>query len=219
MILFILNFLVQFSFAADIPPTAFPVFLKLGFSSVLEFDDSPIKVVLGDSQNFQIERLSKSLIIKTLANENTSNLFVYFKNLPTRLFILTASDEAEPTLYRKFENMIPPTKVIKNIAEKTRVTFAKFNPKKDYLTVEVLVASASTLTKPNWDQIHLAMGDKLFRPTKIWSERKEIQKDAYIKARFLFYRPDVPKNLRGVSLVLPLGKNLKSLQLPLGGHS
>ena len=41
--------------ASDAPMTPFPVFLKVGYSSILEFEETPQQVVLGDSKSFQIE--------------------------------------------------------------------------------------------------------------------------------------------------------------------
>ena len=92
----------QMAFAMNVGPTTFPVFLKEGFSSILEFEEAPTQVVLGDQNLFQIEKLNRSIIIKPLTAYATTNMFVYFKGKETKLFILTASEETEPTYYKKF---------------------------------------------------------------------------------------------------------------------
>lgn len=45
--------------ATTLNPAPFPIFLKSGFSSVVEFDDAPTRVVLGDGQSFQVEKLDR----------------------------------------------------------------------------------------------------------------------------------------------------------------
>ena len=101
--------------AQGAPPIPFPVFLRAGFSTVLEFDDAPVKVVLGDPNSFHLEKLDKSLVLQTLAPYATTNMFVYFKKLEPRLFVVTASEDAEPTYYRKFET--PPPIVVRASSE------------------------------------------------------------------------------------------------------
>src|SRR5476651_1017859 len=91
---------------AEVTPIApimpFPVFLKAGFSSVLEFEEVPVRVVLGDGQSFQVEKVERSLVVRTLSPYAASNMFVYFKDTAPRLFVLTASEDANPTYYKKF---------------------------------------------------------------------------------------------------------------------
>lgn len=216
MILSILNFIIPLALSADIPPTTFPVFLKFGFTSVLEFEETPTRVVIGDSQNFQIEKLGRSLAIRSLVSENTSNMFVYFKTLPPKLFILTASDDNQPSYYKKFESLVVPKPVpTLNRPLKTGIISSKFDSKKDYLTIDIVVAARGGRINPRWNATQLRFNSKTVQPTKIWSQRKEIQSDSHAKARFIFYRPDIPKNLANVSLVLPTDGN--SIEFKLGG--
>lgn len=214
------------AWATSIPPTPFPVFLKAGFSSILEFDDAPTRVVLGDSQSFQVEKLDHSLVIKTLTNYAASNMFVYFKEEEPRLFVLTASEDAQPTYYRKFESPLLPkraeaamtsasTRIVKRAS---RILSTQFDAKKDYLTVDAEIsADSSGILKPNWSLVRLTFNGSATAPFKLWSERKDIQKDSSVRARFIFAKPNIPRDLKGVVLVVPLLGDPRALSLLLRG--
>ncbi len=206
----------QMTFATNSAPTTFPVFLKEGFSSILEFEESPTQVVLGDQNLFLVERLGKSVVIKPLTAYATTNLFVYFKEKATKLFILTASEEADPTFYKKFESAPvndsvttkaappiqnrEPRKFVKGI----KIVSSQYDGKKDYLTVDFVVSADSTnKVSPNWDLIRLKYKERMISPTKLWSERREAQRDSQIKARLIFAKPNVPADLKEVSVVVP----------------
>lgn len=215
--------------AASVPPTPFPVFLKAGFSSILEFDDAPTRVVLGDSQSFQVEKLDHSLVIKTLTNYAASNMFVYFKEEEPRLFVLTASEDAQPTYYRKFESPLPLKKeyvamspsVRRMLKRPSQILSAQFDAKKDYLTVDAEIsADSSGILKPNWSLVRLTFNGSANAPFKLWSERKDIQKDSCVRVRFIFVKPNVPRDLKGAALVIPLLGEARALTLWLrGGRS
>ncbi len=96
-----------------------PIFLKAGFSSVIEFDEAPIRVVLGDTQSFQVERVERSLVVRTLAPYAVTNLFVYFREASPKLFVLTASEDAEPSYLLKIVTKELP-KVTKAAPVRTR---------------------------------------------------------------------------------------------------
>lgn len=53
------------------------VFLKMGQSTVLRFRNKPSKVVVGNSNYFNVEFVGNDLTIQPLQNGVTSNLFVY----------------------------------------------------------------------------------------------------------------------------------------------
>ncbi len=205
-------------------PVPFPLFLRQGFSSVLEFDESPRRVVVGDLQSFQVEKMEKSLVVRAQTAYATSNMFVYFEKGDPRLFVMTASEDAEPTIYRKFEEQKPEPKAAtpavktKSVRE-TKVLVAKFDGKKDYLTVDVLlVADGKGVIRPNWELVRLKSGDLAMKPTKTWAERKEVQRDSEARARFIFVKPNVPKNLQEVRLVMPLQGQTTPISLILGGR-
>lgn len=208
-------------------PAPFPVFLKAGFSSILEFEESPSRVVLGDGQNFQVEKLEHSLVIKTLAPYAVTNMFVYFDKGDTRLFVLTASEDAEPTYFKKFEAPkmpAPPPSVAVASAPKIirqhRIAGLRFDEHKDYLSVVVeLVANSQEALKPNWNLVRLTYDGRAIPPFKLWAERKEIQKDSRVKARFLFVKPNVPKDLGGTRIVVPLAGSETAISLALGPAS
>lgn len=214
---------------ASIPqPAPFPVFLRLGFSSVLEFEEIPTQVVLGDSQAFQVERLNQSLIIRTLVAYATTNMFVYFKDAAPRLFVITASEEAEPTYFRKIEALKAaapaapkPTPPVVRTPTKpliSAVESAAFDPKKDYLVVEVrLAADSSKVLKPNWELIRLRHLTQTIAPFKLWSERKEVQKDSHVRARLVFAKPNIPLDLTDTVLIVPLEGEMNPLSLSLKG--
>jgi hypothetical protein len=194
-------------------PAPFPVFLRFGFSSVLEFDETPTRVVLGDAQAFQVERLDRSLVLRTMVPYATSNMFVYFKEPAPKLFVLTAAEDANPTYYRKIENPKPtpqtprsgsPTPVAVS-SRSSHVVSARFDPKKDYLTVEILlVADSKAILRPKWELARLRVQARAQSPFKLWSERKEVQKDSAIRARFVFAKPNVARSLVDTTLVLPI---------------
>lgn len=224
LFIFISIFSTVNSFAGPIP---FPVFLRHGFSSVLEFHESPARVVLGDSESFQVERLDRSLVIKTLVSYATSNMFVYFQNAEPRLFILTASEDAEPTYFKRFD---PPIKAVVPeprgastqrsavpLKKGAAVVSSVFDDKKDYFTVDIkITADRFSPIHPTWDLVRLIFNGKAIKPFKLWAERKEIQKNSSVKARFIFVKPNIPRDLKGVSLVVPvLGKG-KAYSLSLG---
>ncbi len=208
-----------------------PLFLKLGFSSVVEFSENPTRVIVGDSQSFQVEKADKSLVIRTLVSYATTNLFVYFKTAQPKLFTLTASEDANPSLYNKFDvaplNQISDEKTIdaksedktsskivnkkeninlKNIFKSgTTLKSAVFDRSKDYLTIDFLIsADGKSLIQPKWDLIRLASGKNKIAPFKVWSEREDIQKDSAIKARLIFLRPDIEKSLKNCYIIIPL---------------
>ncbi len=204
-------------------PMTFPVFLRAGFSTVLEFEESPTRVVLGDTQSFQVEKLDRSVVVKTLVSYATSNMFVYFKTKEPKLFVLTASEDAEPTYYKKFEPLVLPTKPVIPKAQRVNEKGVKlrsliYSPKKDFLTVEVdISADQHDRVLPRWDKVRLVRNNTAIVPYKLWSERKEVQKDSSTKARFIFSKPNLPKNLAGTHLVIPLLGSTASLTLNLSG--
>jgi len=208
-------------FAAEIPPTPFPVFMKMGFTTVLEFSEAPSRVVLGDSQSFQIERLNRSIVLKALAPYASTNMFVYFATKDTRLFVITTSEDAEPTYFRKFEDAIipkPTSPKQEEIKLGVKVTSAHFDQKRDYFTVEISISSDSNaLIKPNWDLIRLSYKNGFIAPKQLWSERKEVQRNASTKARFIFVKPNIPSNLAGVRLIVPVAGRQSPFSVLMSG--
>jgi len=206
-------------------PTSFPLFLRQGFSCVLEFDSVPKRVVIGDLQSFQVEKMEKSIVVRSLAAYASSNMFVYFETGDPRLFVLTASEDAQPTLFQKFESMKLPEKkaeapkvLSRPGLEGIQLTSARFNAQKDYLTVDArITAGSGGAIKPSWDLVRLRSGDVSVAPIKCWAERKEVQRDASLKARFIFAKPNVRKDLTDVKLVLPIQGRTTPFSLNLGG--
>lgn len=212
-----------FSWAGSLnSPAPFPIFLKLGFSSVVEFEEVPTRVVIGDGHNFQVEKLDHSLIIKTVVPYATTNLFVYFKEKAPKLFVLTASDEAEPTYFKKFETIktvpsIPSPNIAPVVkASSCRLISSEFDRKKDYLIVNVEIsASSSQAIKPIWNQVQLRYAKQKIIPSKLWSERKDIQRDTHVRARFIFAKPNIPRSLSGVTLLIPVTSGGRSFSVAL----
>jgi len=215
--------LISSAQAAEIPVIPFPVFLKIGFSSVLEFETPPAKVVVGDATNFQVEKLDKSLIVRTLTPYGVSNMFVYLASGEVKLFTLTASDDAVPTHFRAFKNeQVKPLKpaALPTIIYKkgTRIISARFDAKKDFLTIEVLLtADSKTSFTPRWDWVDLRYKNDVFKPHSLWAERKTVQKDSTVKARFVFLRPNISKNFSGSYLQIPIENLASPMRLQLIG--
>jgi hypothetical protein len=206
-------------------PAPFPVFLRVGFSSVLEFDEIPTRVVLGDGQAFQVERLDHSLVLRTMVPYATSNMFVYFKEATPKLFVLTAAEDAQPTFFKRIENPKPiptetPAATGGQHAKASHVLSTRFDAKKDYLTLDVILSADSrAILRPRWDLVRLRYLSRIQAPFKLWSERKEVQKDATVRARFIFLKPNVPRNLSSAVLVVPIDGETMPLILPLGRAS
>jgi hypothetical protein len=226
MMKYLFLLLPLFAQAGSLPPSAYPVFLKAGFSSVLEFDEAPSRVVLGDSQSFQIEKLDHSLVVKTLTPYAATNMFVYFGSETPRLFVLTASEDAEPTYYRKFEAPNPPKsdsrlEEARSTAPRTykqgaKVLLAQFDAKKDYLTIEVeLAADGKEPIRPAWPLVRLKSNSAVIVPYRLWAERQEVQKDASIRTRFIFAKPNIPRDLKGVFLIIPIQGTIAPMTLAL----
>ena len=212
------------SMAGQLAPTPLPIFLKAGFSSVLEFDEAPTRVVLGNGQSFQVEKTDRSLVIRALASYAATNMFVYFKDEDPRLFILSASEDANPTYYKKFEKEVSPrlpekaashvvakslSKVIKKVEPQAgyvvRILRTEFDTKKDYLTLECdLESQSKEVLKPVWNLVRLTYKTSAITPYKLWAERQEVQKDSHVKFRVIFAKPNLPRDLKAVALVLPL---------------
>ena len=220
------------AFASQLPPSAFPIFLKVGFSSILDFDETPIRVVLGDGQSFQVEKVERSLVVRTLAPYAASNMFVYFKSEEPRLFVLTASEDANPTYYKKFEKDVPPKPIQKpgtsisrasvktepKIGYTVRVLHADFDSKKDYLTLECELSSQSKeRLKPVWNLVRITYKSKALIPIKLWAERQEIQKDSHVKFRLIFAKPNLPRDLTGVGMVIPLLGQATAISVSIHG--
>lgn len=214
-----------FSYAgASIGPSSFPVFLREGFSSILEFEETPTQVVLGDQNLFQVERLGQSIVVKPLSRYVTTNMFIYFKTKQPRLILLTSSDEAEPTFYKKFESVIPKTVEKQKIVKPTKYSrglhlkSSMLDSKKDYLTLDIiLVTDASGKLTPRWDQIKLKHKDRALSPSKLWSERQDIQRDSSLKVRLIFIKPNIPENFKDVSLIVPVKEEKKAWNISLQG--
>lgn len=220
----ILIFISQALANPSIGPTAFPVFLKEGFSSILEFEESPSQVVLGDQNLFLVEKLNRSIVIKPLSPYATTNMFVYFKTKETKLFLLTASEEADPTYYKKFDSDTQKTEaskeasVPKKYKKGLHVKSSILDSKKDYLTIDLVVAADSMgKLSPSWDLVRIKYNDRIINPSKVWSERREAQRDSFVKARLIFTKPNIPANFKAVSLIVPLKGVSKPLTAYLNG--
>jgi hypothetical protein len=220
-----LIFFSTFIYAAEVSSPPFPVFLKTGFSSVIEFEEKPTRIVLGDPNSFQVERLGNSIAVRPLTDYAVSNLFVYFMSTPKKILLLKASEDVEPTFYKKFETIMP--KVLK--VDKPQSTVRKrelkilstqFDIKKDYLIVEVaLSADRQGKIFPKWEGVRMQSGSSYITPSKLWSERKEVQRDAMTKARFIFIKPNVSKDLKNVSLIVPVKGESNPFVVKLRGNN
>jgi hypothetical protein len=212
--------LIVFSENAECAPVSFPVFTKQGYSSVLEFESPPLQVVIGDKESFQVERMGNSLAIRPLVSEGATNLIVYFSKSEPVLFLLKASDEAEPLLYKKIEKGVSspvskasPSPRPSSIPTSTKVTYARFTAKHDFLVVKAFLVAGKERLAIDWSQVHLGFKDKQIKPSSLWAERQEVAQGTSASSRFIFPKPDVPSNLAGVSLVLPLKNSPSKITL------
>lgn len=220
--------LLLFSTAHASEPTlnTFPVFLKLGFSSVLEFATPPEQVVIGDSSSFQVEKLDSSLIVRSLTTEAITNMFVYLKGGEVKMFTLTASEEAVPTQLSSFKpkakTIIEKKKITsrRSYAYKTgaKLLRASFDKKKDFLTVEISITADSKMSfTPRWELVELRHKSLAYKAKTMWAERKAIQKDSTVKARFVFLRPNISKNFAESYLQIPVQGFASPIRINLKG--
>lgn len=224
--LFFIYTLLAASLAIAEPLAPFPLFLKSGFSSVIEFNESPSQVVLGDAQGFQIEKLNKSLAIRSHVSNAQSNMFVYFNGKEPYIFILTSSDESDPTFYKKFDfpkKIVTPINPMAKPSVRKRsvvITSSVFDSKKDLLTVEVLFSADSTSKmSPVWDKTRLKYKGKEIKPKELWSERETVQKDSSVRSRFVFAKPDIPRNLKDVYFSIPTKEAKQNIQIKFPARS
>ncbi len=209
--------------ASNTPLVPFPVFLKLGFSSVLEFDSAPTRIVLGDATSFQVEKLENSLVVRTLASAGVSNMFVYLKTGEVKLFTLTASEEVVPThlsIFKKALRVIPPptTKPSFTYKKGAKLISAKFDAKKDFFTVEILLtADSKESISPRWDWVELRHKAEVIKAKTMWAERQVVQKDSSVKARFTFLRPNISKNLAESYLQIPVQGYASPIRINMKG--
>lgn len=201
-----------------------PIFLKPGFSSVIEFETTPTQVVIGDNSSFQVEKLRKSIVVRPLVDETTTNMLVYFSRSKPMLFILNSSQDSNPTLYRKIAS---PTKQVKRKVQtkKTkkkryrRRTFIRkidFDSKGDRLSITLgMSADWRMPIKPIWKSIKIRTRSKMLVPSKIWSQRKVVQPDSEVFSQFIFIRPGISKSLKDCHIIIPLVGYKKPLILAL----
>ena len=71
------------------------------------------------------------------------------------------------------------------------------------------------MIKPKWNLVRLVYKRKAIAPHKLWSERKFIQKDSRVQANFIFSKPNIPRNLKGVVLVVPVYGSTTAFKLKL----
>src|SRR5690606_28838100 len=87
----------------------------------------------------------------------------------------------------------------------SRIVAARFDKHKDYLSVLVEIAADSkSIIQPKWNLVRMTYNGKALAPFKLWSERKDVQKDSHVRARFLFVKPNLPKDLAGAHVVIPI---------------
>jgi hypothetical protein len=212
------------AYASNTPLIPFPVFLKLGFSSVLEFDSPPTRIVLGDATSFQVEKLESSLVVRTLTSAGVSNMFVYLKTGEVKLFTLTASEEVVPThlsIFKKALRVIPPpsTKPTFTYKKGVKLVSAKFDTKKDFLTVEILLtADSKESISPRWDWVELRHKAEVIKAKTMWAERQVVQKDSSVRARFTFLRPNISKNLAESYLQIPVQGYASPIRINMKGR-
>jgi hypothetical protein len=138
---------------------------------------------------------------------------------------LTASEDAQPTFYKSFAMPpAPPKPVVQarsaksNTSRGGKVISLRFDAKKDYLTIDYwLRAGADTALRPKWKLSRLLFAGSVTAPLKLWAERKEVQKSAQVRARLIFAKPNVPRDLSSATLLIPLEGGLDPIRLPLKG--
>lgn len=189
------------------PVAPLPVFLKFGFSSVLDFESSPKRVVIGDPLNFQVERAGNSIVMRPLATSAVTNLFVYFEKGEPRQFVLTASEDAEPSMYRKIEREA----VLPVVASKPKTQSAKAPLRAKYRKVSptefevslVISGNSARLIDPSWPKIFLQIGGSKKKPIKIWAADRLIRPKNSVAVKLSFEGEVSASALKDANVVVP----------------
>lgn len=88
--------------------------------------------------------------------------------------------------------------------------------RKRKLTIDfVVTADSSGKIAPNWEQIRMKTKVKVIAPLKLWSERREVQRDSQVRARLIFLKPNISTDLKDTSIIVPLKGSISSLTLNL----
>lgn len=82
--------------------TMVPIYLKLGKSTVIRFNEKPKKVVVGNQNYYGLEFIENDVAVQPLGSVGT-NLFVYTANR-TYGFLLTPSEKYDDLVFAKWAN-------------------------------------------------------------------------------------------------------------------
>ncbi|WP_215413843.1 hypothetical protein, partial [Escherichia coli] len=70
---------------------------------------------------------------------------------------------------------------------------------------------------PRWELVELRHKSLAFKAKTMWAERKVIQKDSTVKARFVFLRPNISKNFAESYLQIPVQGFASPIRINLKG--
>jgi hypothetical protein len=180
------------------------VYLSLGRSTVLSFDDKPTKVVLGNSNYFNVEFIGNDLTIQPLSNVET-NLFVYTQKQSKYGFILKPGTSSlysdivyvrwkkSPSLVSKTENKIvsrslkKPPKVVLSIKrlEFQLIKISILENEKTYLFDFEIRNSSKGNIALNSSDVYLQQNRKRFLEQKLVLEKDQINSGEKLRARII----------------------------------
>ena len=199
-------------------------------STIVEFNQEPEALVIGNKKAFHVEKLQKRLVINsTLKAPQNSNLFVLFKGEKMAFLYLISNpglshndfvkiDYPKVTLAKK------PIKIKKKRIKKKRKrsTWGKihikayravFSHKKDYLEIRLKISNGlKHRITPALSFTTIKSGKKYITPDKVFSERKTIASGSYTYVKLIFLRPDLPGKEKRFQINIPIKETKKTLK-------
>lgn len=182
--------------------------LTMGRSTVLSFQDKPVKVISGNSNYFNVEFVGNDLTLQPLAPIET-NLFVYTQQGAKFGFLLKVGSVSmyDDILYIKWANhreilmkKLKPQKVLqpfkimigKNFELRVK-RFVRFGEMKTYLFDFEVVSNATAKVKTSSFEIYVGRSNQRFLGQELVWEKEEIQSHESSRAR-LILRVEQPQD-------------------------
>jgi len=188
------------------------IYLKMGKSTVLRFNEKPRKVVIGNQNYFNVEFIDNDVTIQPLG-KTTTNVFVYGEYQTYGLLLSVIEHDYYDDLVvikRSFENVTKGSPIKKTSKSKQKINFkGKVGGSlsvtsenlfyHDLLKTYVLDLKIKNISQVGINskevKINLSRAKHLLEGQKIVFEKDMIEKDEEVRARILFQ-----SNLQSLSL-------------------
>lgn len=212
------------------------IYLKPGRSSVIQFNEAPVGIILGNPKAFQAERYGSNLVLRSNVASASTNLFVLFKKSDLKSFDLHCDPELKQTsvlkvdypelvqtsntdTFKPIQQTMPKDDILKLPRNQLflRVMSASWTKHKDYLNITVRITNTHDHRKTlGWKYASLKKGDKFIVPAAVRARRAEVAPNEQIYTKLEYKRPDVPADLKDIKLVLPV-KDSDRIEISMEG--